>query len=112
LSNLAQVYGDDSIDTISHEEIATLININRELFTSNKALVMCFKIWSCPQISKGISTRSPPICPESRTGFYPPADDCGNIFTTNFLQYVRNSNIFLWHTFFPLGFIWIRERTR
>jgi phosphate:Na+ symporter len=41
--NLTHIYSADAIRTISHLEIATLININRELFTSHKAMVMCMK---------------------------------------------------------------------
>lgn len=41
--NLSEMYKAESIHTISHLEITTLININRELFTSHKAMAMCFK---------------------------------------------------------------------
>lgn len=41
--NLNEIYKAESIYTISHLEISTLININRELFTSHKSMVMCLK---------------------------------------------------------------------
>lgn len=41
--NLHEIYNAETIHTISHLEISTLININRELFTSHKAMAMCFK---------------------------------------------------------------------
>ncbi len=41
--NLTTIYDSESIHTISHVELATLININRELFTANKSMVMSLK---------------------------------------------------------------------
>ena len=48
--NLTEIYTAESIYTISHLEITTLININRELFTSHKAMVMCFKNLLLPPV--------------------------------------------------------------
>ena len=49
-NNLNELYSPSFIKSLSDVEIATLMNFNRELFTSNKSMIMSNKFYLSDQV--------------------------------------------------------------